>query len=293
MNQATWSWPNGARLALSIVVNVEEGSEYTVADGDAVTEPVDELAVVLKKPVRNYGNESNYQYGIKEGGPRIIALLNKYGITATWTVAALALERAPYLARAIRDGGHEACSHGYRWVHQYRMNEEDERAFIRRAADSIESSTGQRPVGWLSRYLHTASTRRLLQEEGYRYHMDDYSADTPFWDAVPGSAQPMVIVPYALDSNDMKMWVAPALTPDQWLQYAIDTFDVLYAEGAAGGQPRMMSLGLHLRIAGRPGRIAAVERFFAHVTARPDVWITTRRAIAEHFEACNPAQAAT
>jgi len=292
MNAASWSWPQGARLAVSVVVNVEEGSEYTVADGDGVTEPVDELAVVLKKPVRNYGNESNYRYGIKEGGPRIIALLKKYGITATWTAAALALERAPYLAQAIRDGGHEACSHGYRWVHQYRMNEEDERAFIRKAADSIERTTGQRPVGWLSRYLITDNTRRLLQEEGFRYHMDDYSADTPFWDAVPGSSQPMVIVPYALDSNDMKMWVAPALTPDQWLKYAIDTFDVLYAEGEAGAEPRMMSLGLHLRIAGRPGRIGAVERFFAYISAKPGVWITTRRAIAEHFEACNPARTA-
>ncbi|MCA1857362.1 polysaccharide deacetylase family protein [Massilia oculi] len=292
MKAASWSWPQGARLAVSIVVNVEEGSEYTVADGDGVTEPVDELSVVLKKPVRNYGNESNYRYGIKEGGPRIVALLEKYGITATWTAAALALERAPELAQAIRAGGHEACSHGYRWVHQYRMNEDEERDFIRKAADSIERTTGQRPVGWLSRYLITANTRRLLQEEGFRYHMDDYSADTPFWDSVPGSSRPMVIVPYALDSNDMKMWVAPALTPDQWLKYAIDTFELLYAEGEAGAQPRMMSLGLHLRIAGRPGRIGAVERFFAHISAKPGVWITTRRAIAEHFEACNPAQAA-
>lgn len=292
MHAATWNWPKGARLAVSVVINVEEGSEYTLADGDAVTEPVDELAVVLKKPVRNYGNESNYQYGIKEGGPRIIALLDRYGITATWTVAALALERAPYLAEAIRAGGHEACSHGYRWVHQYRMNEEDERAFIRKAADSIEHTTGTRPAGWLSRYLITANTRRLLQEEGFRYHMDDYSADTPFWSEVPGSAQPMVIVPYALDSNDMKMWIAPGLTPDQWLKYAIDTFDVLYAEGAGDAAPRMMSLGLHLRIAGRPGRIGAVERFFAYITSKPGVWITTRGAIAEHFEACNPAQVA-
>lgn len=288
MNAAQWQWPDGARLAVSIVVNVEEGSEYTLADGDGMTEPVDELAVTLKKPIRNYGNESNYQYGIKEGGPRILALLRKHRITATWTAAALALERAPYLAQAIRDDGHEACSHGWRWVHQFRLNETDERQFIRQAADSIERSTGQRPVGWLSRYLHTQHTRRLLQEEGFLYHMDDYSADTPFWGAVEGSDKPMVIVPYALDSNDMKMWVAPALTPDQWLKYAIDTFDVLYQEGAEGGAPRMMSLGLHLRIVGRPGRIWAVERFFEHIRSKAGVWITTRRAIAEHFQAQNP-----
>ena len=287
-----WSWPNGAKLALSIVVNVEEGSEYSIADGDPMPEPVDELGVVIKKPVRMHGNESNYRYGLNEGAQRIVALLDRYQLPVTWTAAALSLERAPELAATIRARGDETCSHGWRWVHQFRFNEAEERDFIRRAADSIEASTGTRPAGWLSRYLHTEHTRRLLQEEGYSYHMDDYSADTPFWGAVTGSSQPMVIVPYALDSNDMKMWVAPAYTPDLWLKYAIDTFDVLLAEGAANdASPRMMSLGLHLRIIGRPGRIWALQRFLAHVAAAPGVWVTTRRAIAEHFAASVPAPA--
>ena len=287
-----WSWPNGAKLALSIVVNVEEGSEYSIADGDPMPEPVDELGVVIKKPVRMHGNESNYRYGLNEGAQRIVALLDRYQLPVTWTAAALSLERAPELAATIRARGDETCSHGWRWVHQFRFNEAEERDFIRRAADSIEASTGTRPAGWLSRYLHTEHTRRLLQEEGYSYHMDDYSADTPFWGAVTGSSQPMVIVPYALDSNDMKMWVAPAYTPDLWLKYAIDTFDVLLAEGAANdAPPRMMSLGLHLRIIGRPGRIWALQRFLAHVAAAPGVWVTTRRAIAEHFAASVPAPA--
>ncbi len=298
---ANWSWPNGAKLALSIVVNVEEGSEYSIAEGDPMPDPVDELGVVIKKPVRMHGNESNYRYGLNEGAQRIVALLDRYQVPATWTAAALSLERAPELARTIRARGDETCSHGWRWVHQFRFNEAEERAFIRRAADSIEASTGTRPAGWLSRYLHTEHTRRLLQEEGYSYHMDDYSADTPFWGAVPGSSKPMVIVPYALDSNDMKMWVAPAYTPDLWLKYAIDTFDVLLAEGAANAAlhasshasshapPRMMSLGLHLRIIGRPGRIWALQRFLEHVAAAPGVWVTTRRAIAEHFVASVPA----
>ena len=287
-----WSWPNGAKLALSIVVNVEEGSEYSVAEGDAFPEPVDELGVVIKKPLRMHGNESNYRYGLNEGAARIVALLERQQMRVTWTAAALSLERTPQLAQTIRARiekfGDEACSHGWRWVHQFRLDETQEREFIRRAADSIEKSTGMRPVGWLSRYLHTEATRRLLQEEGFTYHMDDYSADTPFWAAVPGSDRPMVIVPYALDSNDMKMWVAPAYTPDLWLKYACDTFDVLLAEGQGANTnaaPRMMSLGLHLRIIGRPGRIWALQRFLEHVGQASGVWVTTRRAIAEHFAA--------
>lgn len=277
-----YQWPKGARIAMSVVVNVEEGSEYTVKDGDKGMEPVDELSVHLKKPMRNYGNESNYQYGINEGGPRIIKLLDKYDIRATWTAAALSLERAPYLAKAIARRNDETCSHGYRWIHQFRMGEIEERAFIRNAVESIKKTTGKRPLGWLSRYLLTENTRRLLQEEGFLYHMDDYSADAPFWDEVQGSDKPMVIVPYALDSNDMKMWVAPSYTPEAWLKYAKDTFDVLYAEGEE--QPRMMSIGLHLRIIGRPGRIWALEEFLKYVSSKEGVWFATRQDIAEHFQ---------
>ncbi len=291
-NTPAWTWPQGAALALCIVVNVEEGSEYNIAEGDAHPEPVDELGVVLKKPLRMHGNESNYRYGLNEGARRVVALLNAHQMRATWTAAAQSLERAPELAQVIRERADETCSHGWRWIHQFRMNEAEERAFIRRAADSIQASTGTRPVGWLSRYLHTENTRRLLQEEGFLYHMDDYSADTPFWGAVPGSVRPMVIVPYALDSNDMKMWVAAAYTPDMWLKYACDSFDVLLAEGRAGTAPRLMSLGLHLRIIGRPGRIWALQRFLEHVARASGVWVTTRQAVAEHFAACVPAASA-
>lgn len=286
-----YPWPNNARLAMSVVVNVEEGSEYSVKDGDKGMEPVDELNVHLKKPMRNYGNESNYLYGINEGGPRIIKLLDKYNIRCTWTAAALSLERAPYLAQAIKRRGDEPCSHGHRWIHQFRMDEAQERQFISDAVASIEQTTGTRPYGWLSRYLHTDNTRRLLQEAGFLYHMDDYSADAPFWDAVQGSDEPMVIVPYALDSNDMKMWVAPSYTPEAWLKYAKDTFDVLYEEGAE--QPRMMSIGLHLRIIGRPGRIWALEEFFKYMTEKQDIWFATRQEIALHFKANVPSSIET
>lgn len=274
-----WDWPGGAQLALSLVVNVEEGAELNIEDGDRGPEPVDELGISFKKPVRNYGNESNYAYGIHEGAPRVLALLARHGLAATFTAAAQALERAPWLGRAIVEGGHEPCAHGFRWVAQMGMDEEKERDFIRRAATSIERTTGRRPAGWLSRYLHTGATRRLLAEEGFRYHMDDYSRDEPYWSA--GTKPPIVVLPYALDSNDMKMWNAPSLTPDAWLRYAIDTFDCLYAEGAS--RPRMMSLGVHLRIIGRPGRIGAYGRFLEHVVRHQGVWVATREEIAAHY----------
>ena len=281
MAEPHYSWPQEAQLAMSVVVNVEEGAETTIADGDRGPEVVDELGVALHRPMRNYGNESNYRYGIKAGAPRILRLLAHHRIPATFTTAALALERAQALAQDIVDGGHEVCAHGYRWVHQFRMSEDEERAFIRQAVTSIRRTTGVRPYGWLSRYLLTPNTRRLLIEEGFTYHMDDYSDDAPFWDSVDG--KPIVILPYTLDSNDMKFWTAPALTPSQWLDYAIDTFEVLYEEGTS--QPRMMSLGVHLRIIGRPGRIGAFDRFLQHIRSKPRVWLATRKQIADHFAA--------
>lgn len=275
-------WPDGAKLALSLVVNVEEGSEQSVSRGDKGMEPIDELGVFVKGPVRNYSNESNYHYGIKAGAPRVIRLLRDYDMEASWTVAAQSLENHPELAEAIVELGHEPVSHGWRWVHQFRMDEAAEREFIRKAVRSIETTCGVRPYGWLSRYLLTDNTRRLLIEEGFTYHMDDFSGDVPFWDrdTVPG--QPIVIVPYQVDTNDMKFWTDPAYSPDDWLTYAKRSFDQLYREGQAGN-PKMMSLGLHLRIIGRPGRIWALEEFFRHVRAHHDVWVTTRKAIADHF----------
>lgn len=283
-------WPNGAKLALSIVVNVEEGAEATVRDGDRGPEPVDELGITLKKAVRNYGNESNYRYGIKAGAPRVMDLLERHGVISTFTAAAVALERAPELTKRIVDGGHEVCSHGHRWVHQFHMDEAKERKFIADAVGSITRTTGARPRGWLSRYLLTPNTRRLLTEAGFDYHMDDYSDDLPFWNDGEGGDGEIVVMPYALDSNDMKMWTDPAYSPDAWLKYAVDSFDWLYREGVAGA-PKMMSLGVHLRIIGRPGRIGAFDAFLRHVNAHDDVWVATRAQIRDRWVAANPAGA--
>ena len=288
MREERMDLPGDAKMALSVVVNVEEGSEQTIARGDKGMEPVDELGIFIKAPIRNYANESNYLYGIKAGAPRVVKLLKQFDIMASWTVAALSLENHPEIAEAIVELGHEPVSHGWRWVHQFRLNEEQEREFIRKAVASIEQTCGVRPYGWLSRYMLTDNTRRLLIEEGFSYHMDDYSGDVPFWDRETVPGKPLVIVPYQLDNNDMKMWTDPAMTPEQWLAYAKRNFDQVYREGAEGN-PKMMSLGLHLRIIGRPGRIWALEEFFRHVRQHDGVWVTTRKAIADHFAATVPA----
>lgn len=284
-----FTWPNGAKLALSIVVNVEEGAEQNIRDGDKGPEPVDELGAVPSRPMRVHGNESNYQYGIKEGWRRIAGALDRHGFECTVTAAALALERAPGIARDIVQRRWEVAAHGLRWSHQFWMDEEKERAFITGARDSILRTTGVAPKGWLSRYLHTEATRRILAEEGFSYHMDDYSADFPFWESVETSQgrKPMVIVPYAIDTNDMKMWVAPSLQPWDWSRYAIATFDQLLTE-ARGGRASMMSLGLHLRIVGRPGRFGAFEEILAHVAQRRDIWVASRGTIASAYAAAFP-----
>lgn len=277
-----YQWPGGARLALSVVVNVEEGAEANILDGDKYPEPVDEMGIALKRSVRNYGNESNYRYGILRGAPRVMRLLEKHGIKATITGCALALERAPELAAEIVRQGHEVTSHGYRWAHQFHMNEEQEREYIRKAVTSLEKTTGKKPTGWLSRYLLTDNTRRLLCEEGFLYHMDDYGDDEPRWDAANG--KPIVVLPYQVDTNDMKFWSAPAYTPEQWLKYAKDNLDWMVEEGEH--EVNMMSLGLHLRIIGRPGRIWALDEFCAYAAQRAKeskVWIATREEIATHF----------
>jgi peptidoglycan/xylan/chitin deacetylase (PgdA/CDA1 family) len=277
----TLHWPQDARVAVSLVVNLEEGSERSLIRGDSGMEAVDELGMFVKGPIRNHANESNYLFGITTGAPRLLRLLNQYNCPSTWTVCGQSLEQAPDLARAITQAGHEPCSHGYRWQFQYKMDEAQEKEFIRRATASIEATTGQRPLGWLSRYLPSDNTRRLLAEEGFLYHMDDFSGELPFWDSP--AETPIIVLPYQLDTNDMKMWSDPAYTPRAWLDYVIDSFNTLYAEGAG-----MMSVGIHARIMGRPGRAACFETFLQHITTRPDAWVAKRIDIARHFAARSP-----
>ncbi len=277
-------WPDGNGLALSLVLNIEEGAEASPLDGDSRADPVDELGIALRGSGRNLPNESNYRYGVNAGAPRLLDLLDRYGVPCTVAAAALALERAPNLAGRLGESHHEVCAHGYRWSFQHRMPEDEEREFIRKAADSIEATTGSRPQGWLSRYLFTENTRRLLADEGFRYHMDDFSDDLPWWDN--SHDQPVLVMPYALDTNDMKMWNAPSLTPRAWIEYLNDSLDWLLKESRE--QARMMSVGIHARIAGRPGRAAALDAFLARALTRPGVWPATRLQIADAWTAAHP-----
>jgi peptidoglycan/xylan/chitin deacetylase (PgdA/CDA1 family) len=274
-------WTRGARLAVSVVINVEEGAEMSVARGDATMEPVDELGMFTREPLRNHSNESNYRYGLNQGAPRVARLLDERGMHATWTCAATALESAPQVAALIARGGHEVCAHGHRWITQLKMDESTERDFITRASESIARTIGRRPAGWLSRYYTTDNTRRLLAEAGFTYHMDDFSDDLPFWDT--SHSRPILVIPYQLDTNDMKMWAHPSYTPDQWLKYACDTFDWLLEESRVLDQPRMMSVGVHLRIIGRPGRIWALRSFLDRVSKEPGACVLTRAQIAGRY----------
>lgn len=281
---ADFTWPGGKKLAFSLVVNVEEGAERGILQGDKGPEPVDELLPPLKAPIRVHGNESSYQYGINRGAPRILERLDKFGIPATWTICAQALEKAPWLGKAIASRGDEPANHGYRWLFTFNMSEEEERDFVRKGTESIEATTGRKSVGYLSRYLHRDELRKTLSEEGYLYHMDDYSDDFPRWEVFDDGTAPIIVLPYAVDSNDMKFWLDPSFTTEMWVDYAKASFDTLLAESKTHGA-RMMSLGLHLRIIGRPGRIGALDEVLDYVTSHDEVWIATREQIAQSFAA--------
>jgi peptidoglycan/xylan/chitin deacetylase (PgdA/CDA1 family) len=275
-----FTWPGGKRLAFSLVVNVEEGAERSILKGDKAPEPVDELMPPLKAPIRVHGNESSYQYGINRGAPRVLERLDRFDIPATWTICAEALEKAPWLGDAIAARGDEPANHGYRWLFTFNMSEEKERDFVVKGTDSIAQTCGRKPVGYLSRYLHTDHLRATLADLGYDYHMDDYSDDFPRWEVTDKG--PIIVLPYAVDSNDMKFWLSPSFTPDMWVDYAKRTFDALLAESRTHGA-RMMSLGLHLRIIGRPGRIGALDEVLDYITRHDEVWCATREQIAQAF----------
>jgi allantoinase len=276
-------WPDNARLAMSFVVDVEPLVEPSRQDGHQKSEPGDELPIAANPPAQNFGSDGNYEYGLRAGGPRVLGVLARHRVHATFIADALVPETAPDLARSIVNGGHEVCARA-RLNAPAATSEAVERQMIQNAVTSIATATGTRPYGWLSRHPVTANTRRLLIDEGFAYHLEDGSDDLPFWSEDGGQA--IVVLPYTLDTSDMTWSTAPGLTPEQWLAYAIETFDVLYEEG--GRYPKMMSLGVHLRIIGRPGRIRAFERLVEHVRSRPRVWIATHYEIARWWASRYP-----
>ena len=272
-------WPAGARLALNIVLNYEEGSEPSIPDGDAATETgLTDGAGGLK--VRDLGAESMFEYGSRVGVWRLLRILQERGMAATVFGCSLALERNPHVAEAIRKAGYDVCSHGRRWVRHQDLTEAEERADIATAAAALGRMFGQAPAGWYCRYAPSVNTRRLLVEHGgFLYDSDTYADELPYWTSVAG--KPHLLIPYSLTNNDARFIRQSIATGDDFFTYLRDAFDLLYREGAT--HPKMMSVGLHMRIAGHPGRAVGLERFLDHVAHHPDVWVCRRADIARHW----------
>jgi allantoinase len=280
-------WPGGARLALQIVLNYEEGGERSVLHGDAESEAFLQEVVGMAplQGVRNLQVESMYEYGSRVGFWRLMRLFAERGITISVFAVGMALERHPAAARAIVEGGHEVVSHGYRWIDYQFVDEATEREHIRLAVESLTRAAGSRPLGWYTGRLSPNTRRLVVEEGGFLYDADAYNDDLPYWVEVSGC--PHLVVPYTLDNNDMKFGTPQGFNSgEQFFGYLCDAFDVLYAEGAR--TPRMMSVGLHARLVGRPGRFAALERFLDHVQKYQDVWICRRIDIARHWIARHP-----
>jgi len=270
-------WPNGARLAINVVINYEEGSERSFAMGDPDQEPMTEWgSYPFPRDIRNLAMESMYEYGSRVGIWRILDALGDARIPATFFACAVAFEQNLAVAEAAVAAGHEICSHGYRWEEVFRLTEEEERAHIIAALRSFEQTCGRPPVGWYCRY--GARIRRLLAEVGgFLYDSDAYNDDVPYF--VPVDGERRLVVPYTCDVNDIRFWTSPGLSQaDDFYRYMRESFEVLYAEAARG--PRMMSIGLHPRMIGRPGRIRSLKHFFDYARQFPDVWFATREEIA-------------
>ena len=276
-------WPEDAKIALQIVLNYEEGSEYSIPDGDDTSEIYlrEVPGSSMGKGMRDLQVESVYEYGSRAGFWRLMRLFKEKEIQVTIFGAALALERNPQAATAIVDADYDICCHGWRWIGYHLLDEAEEKEHIQKAVASLKKLTGDRPLGWYCRYAPSSNTRRLVAEEGgFLYDSDAYNDDLPYWVEVAG--KPHLVIPYTLDNNDMKYCVAPGFNSgDDFYTYLKDAFDVLYAEGETS--PKMMSVGLHARLAGKPGRIAALARFIDYVKSHQKVWICRRIDIARHW----------
>nr|WP_209877008.1 allantoinase PuuE [Azospirillum soli] len=281
------NWPGGARVAVQFVINYEEGGENCVLHGDAASEAfLSEIVGAQPIPgMRHMNMESIYEYGSRAGFWRLHRMFTERHMPVTVYGVAMALERNPDAVQAMLEAGWEIATHGYRWIDYQHLPEEVEREHMQRAIAIHTRVTGSRPLGW---YLGRCSpnTWRLVSEEsGFVYNADSYADDLPYWDDVYG--RPQLIVPYTLDANDMRFATNQGFnTGEQFFTYLKDSFDVLYAEGA--DQPKMMSVGLHCRLVGRPGRAAALARFLDYVRGHDKVWVATRLAIAQHWMAEHP-----
>ena len=275
-------WPGGARIAVQFVVNYEEGGENCLLHGDAHSEAFlsEIVGAAPLMGVRNINMESIYDFGARAGVWRLLRLFEKKNIPMTCYAVAMAAARNPEIIRAMADAGHEIASHGLRWIDYQYMGEEAERCHIEEAVQVLTDITGERPLGWYTGRV-SPNTRRLVSEYGgFLYDADSYADDLPYWEKVGDKHE--LIVPYTLDNNDMRFATPQGFNSgDQFFAYLRDAFDVLYEEGAE--TPKMMSIGLHCRLIGRPGRIKALERFMDHAKAHEAVWFARRVDIARHW----------
>jgi allantoinase len=281
-------WPNEARIAVSFVLNYEEGGENTVLNGDAGSEvrltEVSGLTPVMGG--RDLSTETIFEYGSRAGFWRIMRMFGERNLRFTSWAVGRALELNPAAGKAMADAGHEVASHGWRWIQYRDFTLEQELGHIRKTVKVIKDTAGKPPLGWYTGLYGMNTLRAVVQHGGFLYSSDAYNDDLPYWVRVEGT--PHLIIPYTLEVNDMKFAVPPGFTAgDGWLQSMKDSFDYLYAEGTRS--PKMMSIGIHCRLAGRPSRAATLARFLDYIASKPKVWVATREEIARHWMKVHPA----
>ena len=277
------SWPGNARLAIQFVINYEEGGENSVLHGDKTSETfLSEIVGARPYPARHLTMESLYEYGSRAGFWRLHRLFNEFSLPVTVYGIAMALERNPAAVEAMLDSSWEIASHGYRWIDYQTIAEDIEREHLHKAVEIHTRVTGERPLGWYTG-RDSPNTRKLINEfGGFLYDSDSYADDLPYW--CLDFEEPHLIIPYTLDVNDMRFATPQGFNAgDQFLNYLKDSFDTLYEEGKT--YPKMMSVGLHCRIIGKPGRTAALRKFLTYISDKPDVWVCRRIDIANHWHA--------
>jgi allantoinase len=280
-------WPGGARIAVNFVMNYEEGSEPSFQDGEEHTETGLTENPNTSLAGRNLAGEGMYEYGSRVGFWRLMRLFKQRNLPMTVFACALALERHPPAAAAIREAGHDFICHGWRWVEHFKLTKDQEREQIRMAIDSLQKTLGSRPLGWYCRYGPSVNTRALLVEEGgFLFDSDCYNDELPYW--VLQDAKPHLVVPYSLVTNDSKFGRGFFSTADDYFTFMRDQFDMLYEEGAE--QPKMMSCGLHMRMIGHPARAVGLAKFMDYILQHDKVWVCKRTDIADHWRKTFPYQ---
>ncbi len=277
-------WPNGASLAVSLVINFEEGAESSIEAGDAVSEQTGEVTTIIKPGVRDVGQEQLFAYGMRAGAWRVIDALTRYDVKTTVMMCGYAVQRVPEIAKRLVALGHEPACHGWRWrPHSDYKDAESERAALERCLEITESVTGVRPTGFFCRGSQSEFTRDLLIDLGFKYDNNALDDDLPYW-ADSTSGRKILAVPYAKDTNDQKFYQANGfVTSDEFVSYIKDAIDALVAEGDAGS-PKMLTIGFHLRIIGRPARIKALIGILQYLNSlREKVWIARRCDIADFW----------